>query len=252
MGDLGNRFDPYPVIAVLHPERFMQSELAHAILAVKPGEGILHLLRGMILAELLRQLADAGADSGIVHLALPAACPVIFDQGKLRRLQLFHHRPKIKVIEFLENNDIMQRGFIDGAVDLSPQLTAAAVAVFVVYQKICQITVPQVPVKPVISGQFDQTVDAVVKKSRHTLPAPGPSGTALLFLFSRTPVSAHDPGHILQQSPVLKIAIYDQFLFPHRFLQLNNFPGSSYSWLRPSGPGARSSPRRPPGFPQSQ
>ena len=55
---------------------------------------------------------------------------------------------KIKVIEFLENADVMQCRIVDGTDDLSADLAATAVAVLVIHQEIGQIAVPQIPVKP--------------------------------------------------------------------------------------------------------
>ena len=98
----------------------------------------------------------------------------------------------------------MQRRIVDGAGNLSADLTSAAVAVLVVHQKICQITVPQIPMKSVITRQVDQVMDTLVKQCRHVL-------CIVIFII----VMGHEKCHVIQQFPILKITIYDQFFFSH-------------------------------------
>ena len=160
----------------------------------------------------------------------------------------------------------MQRRFVDGADNLSADLTSAAVAVLVVHQEIGQVTVPQIPMKSVITRQIDQIMDALVKQCCHIL-------RIVIFIL----VMGHQKCHIIQQFPVLKITIYDQFFFSHMvsllilyFLilmslhsppditagrlrsLLNNCPGSSCCGLLPEVPAVRSSLRCPQGSPQNQ
>ena len=98
----------------------------------------------------------------------------------------------------------MQRRIVDGAGNLSADLTAAAVTVLVVHQEICQVTVPQIPVETVIACQVDQIMDTLVKQCRHIL-------RIVIFII----VMGHKERHVIQQFPILKITIYDQFFFSH-------------------------------------
>ena len=63
---------------------------------------------------------------------------------------------------------------------------------------------PQIPMKSVITRQVDQIMDALVKQCRHIL-------RIVIFII----VMGHEKCHIIQQFPILKITIYDQFFFSH-------------------------------------
>ena len=98
----------------------------------------------------------------------------------------------------------MQRRIVDGAGNLSADLTAAAITVLVVHQEIGQIAVPQIPVETVIACQIDQIMNALVKQCRHIF-------RVVIFVI----VMGHEERHVIQQLPILKITIYDQFFFSH-------------------------------------
>ena len=69
---------------MLHTECLVQTEFAHTVFFIKFCQGILHFLRGMVVAELLRQLADPAADALVVDLALLAGGFVVRKQGIFR------------------------------------------------------------------------------------------------------------------------------------------------------------------------
>ena len=77
----------------------------------------------------------------------------------------------------------MQRRLVDGPFYAAPNLAGHAVTVFVVHEKIRQITVPEIAVKAMGRSQFQQIVHTVIKKS------------PVLFL----PVMFHQIHHMMQQ-----------------------------------------------------
>ena len=197
MSNIQNRHDMYAVLIPNHSEGFVQAKLANAILLVKLSQGCLHLLRSIVLTEFLSQFTDTGADSGVINLALSGAALVICKHFELRHIQRFHHGSEIKIIKFLENNNIMKSRLVDAAGNLTADLAAAAVTVLIIYQQIGQIAVPQVAVETVIAGQFDQLVDAVIEK-----------GTQVCCIVKFIVIMGHEPGHIVQKLSVLKISVY--------------------------------------------
>ena len=182
----------------------VQAEFADTVFLIELGQCSLHLLGRSVCAELFRQFTDAGTNSLIVHLALLHAAGIIFNDGKFRHMKLLHHGCKIKVIEFLENADVMQCRIVDGTDDLSADLAATAVAVLVIHQEIGQIAVPQIPVETVITCQIDQIMNALVKQCRHIF-------RVVIFVI----VMGHEERHVIQQFSVLEITVYDQFFFSH-------------------------------------
>ena len=168
-----NRLNMYSRLIMYDAEGFVESELSDTVFLIEFRQCRLHLCRCMILAEFLGKPADARTNPCIVHLALRAARLIVLRQEIFRHMQPICHRAEIIVIKFLENNDVMQHGIIDRALDFSPDLTAAAVAVLVVDQKIRKVTVPQISMEAVISGKLYQPVDTVVKQRSHLIPCAG-------------------------------------------------------------------------------
>ena len=204
MGNVQNRNDMYTLLVMGNAEGLVQAEFADTVFLIELGQCSLHLLGRSVCAELFRQFTDAGTNSLIVHLALLHAAGIIFNDGKFRHMKLLHHGCKIKIIEFLENADVMQCRIVDGTDDLSADLAATAVAVLVIHQEIGQIAVPQIPVETVIACQIDQIMNALVKQCRHIF-------RVVIFVI----VMGHEERHVIQQFSVLEITVYDQFFFSH-------------------------------------
>ena len=98
----------------------------------------------------------------------------------------------------------MQRHLINGSFHISPNLTGHAVAVLVIHEQICQITVPKISIKAMRSRKFQQAVHTVIKKR------------PVLLL----PIMFHQIYHIMQQIPLCKIFIDDQLLDSHFYYLL--------------------------------
>ena len=74
---------------------------------------------------------------------------------------------EIIIIKLLEENNIMENGLIDGSFHSAADLAGHTVAVLVVYQKVRQIAMPEIAVKTVVSGQFQQSVQHIVDAVPH-------------------------------------------------------------------------------------
>ena len=99
--------------------------------------------------------------------------------------------------------------FIDAAADLSTDLTGRTEHIFIVHQKVGQISVPEISFKSIHACQIHQTVDALIVKASKIL---------LVVIFTACVIK--DPGHILQDLSLFKISVYDQFMYPcHKFFQ---------------------------------
>ncbi len=206
MGNPGNGDDLRPRFFMHHPEGLVQSEPSHPVIPVKFGKRILHLPGRAAFGKLHCQLADPVPDPAVVHLAFPFAPHIVGDKPKALHPKGFHHIREVIIKKFFENHNVMQYRLIDGSFHRSFDLAGSAVAVFVVYQKIGQITVPEVSIKSMVSCQFQQAVDAVAQKSGH-----------LLLILPLLLIALHQPRHLKQKLPFLpgKVLIHNQFLFSH-------------------------------------
>ena len=247
MGDVQDRLDLHcfvPVRVSLMPdaEGLVQPEFSHAVLPVKLSQPLLHLLRRRRFGKPHRERADPVPDAGIVD---PAFLLVSLVGKHLRKFRNAERAGRLRIIEgeqLPENGDVMKHRLVDGPFHRPADLAGAAVAVFMADQEIAQITVPDIPVKPVASRQLQKAAHAGIQLFSRLFP-----------LFR---IMAGDPRHFGKQLSFLsKIPVYDQFLHSHPshpFRGFNNSPAPACFWLRPAGRAGRSSPRCPPGSRQNR
>ena len=149
MRDIGDRHDFSAPVSLFNPECLMQPEPSHAVFLIKFCKSLLHFFRRMVQTEPLRKIADPVADTGIVYLALLRIALVEKHDRKLLCSERFCYRLQIIIIKFLENPDIVKRRQIHAAFHAATDFRAAAIAVFLIYQKICKIAVPEISIKTV-------------------------------------------------------------------------------------------------------
>ena len=207
MGDVQNRLDHHRFRSVLRPsvpdaECLMKPKLTHAVLPVEFRQPFLHLLRRGSGCEPHRQRADPVPDAGIVYPAFLFVSLIGEHLTELGNLKRAGNRRKIKGEQLPENGDVVKHGRVDRSLHRPADLTGAAVAVFMIHQKIAQIAVPQIAVEAVAPAELQKAAHAGVQL-RARLPA---------FLLKM----AGNPGHLRKELPVLsEISVYNQFFFSH-------------------------------------
>ena len=180
----------------------MKPKLTHAVLPVEFRQPFLHLLRRGSGCEPRRQRTDPVPDAGIVYPAFLFVSLIGKHLTELGNLKRAGNRRKIKGEQLPENGDVVKHGLVDRPLHRPADLTGAAVAVFMIHQKIAQIAVPQIAVEAVAPAELQKAAHAGVQL-RARLPA---------FLLKM----AGNPGHLRKELPVLsEISVYHQFFFSH-------------------------------------
>ena len=199
----GNHIDP--MIITYNAECLMKPEFPHSVLFVKFRQGRLHRFRGAILPKLLRQVTDPFTDTAVIHLAFPLTAIVIQDKLKFPCIQAIHHPPEIIIVPFLKYGNVVKYRAVDRPLHFPSHFTGQAVTIFVIYKKIRQIAVPQVPVKTVVSCHFQQPVHAAVQQGTVFLPFSRSLQTPVGL---SAPAMFHQPDHIIQKFSVFRFPVY--------------------------------------------
>ena len=196
VGDFRDRNDCCPVLCMLYPERLVKPQFSHAEFPVELGGLFLKLFRRLCLRQSSGKIADPVPDPAVKYLAVPADPPVVPDHRQKSRPQRFLHIPEIILEEFLKDLEIMKRRLVDASVYVPHDLTGGTVPVFMTGQQIGQIILPEVSLKPVAYGKFQDPVHRIGKKGKDIFPV-------VIII----PVLFHQKDHIFQDLPVLHISV---------------------------------------------
>ena len=157
MGDSGNRCDHrLAILAMLNTKCLVQSQLTYAEIFVELHHICHKLFHCRSLCQCFAHITDSVADTLVVYLAVASCIHIITEKISTVCSKRTVKNSKIKVIKFFENSKIMKSQMVNASLHCPSDLGSGTECILVIDQKLRQISVPQIPGKPIHSCHFHQ------------------------------------------------------------------------------------------------
>ena len=151
------------LLIVTDTECLMETKLANTEIFIE-GYHIIHKFFGCGgCCQGFAHLTDTVTDPGIKELAVLIRCLVITDHPAAYSSEHFIKDRDVKIIQFLENLEIIFCQVVNAALDRSSYLACHTESVLMIYQKEGKICMPDISGKTVHSCQLHQPVDTFEK-----------------------------------------------------------------------------------------
>ena len=245
--------DHLAILIMLDAESFMQSKLSHPEILVKLHHICHKFLGAYGFCQGFAHIADTVPDPLVVHFAVSIDILIAAKCLAAAGMKYLIKNLQVKIIKFFKNLKITQCQGIDAALYSAADLAGCTERIFMIYQKLCQVIVPQVSGKAIHASQLHQAIYTLKELAF-------PVCQLLCSCF----ICIHQRCHCIQNFSMLKIAVKNAFLCSCHFYFLflfcislrcqgavNSFPIPAGRLPLPVSPSGRFSPHCHEGFPQN-
>ena len=158
MRDIRDRLDLHIVSDMRHTERLVQAQLSYTEFLIERYHILCECLECLCIRQLITQLTDPVTDAAVEQLPRRFCTCIMQKFFKHSGLQHALQLRKIAGKQLAEDRKIMSRQTKQTPLCHAADLTGRAENIFIIHKQKCQIIMPQIVLKAIISCQLNQVM----------------------------------------------------------------------------------------------